>query len=225
MHLAVAIAYALLLCGILPLLAWISKRKLDEGIDLPRMALYAEAFVLQALLLGLSYGTARVLDTPIRGGALLDPPALLVGAATLALALAAMAIGWKIAGAKSADRLRLLVPRRGSERLAWLGVSIAAGVSEEVAFRGVLPIALHRITGTMWVAIAISAAAFAMAHLVQGWWAALFVGLFGLVFHGVVWLTGGLWIAIAVHVLYDIIVGLTMGKLLAEPAEALDAQV
>ena len=89
-----------------------------------------------------------------------------------------------------------------------------------------LPVLLTRQTRSFALAIAISAIAFALAHLLQGWAATGFVGLFGLVFHGLVWITGGLWTAIAVHILYDIITGFTLARVIAPPrAEVADAGV
>jgi membrane protease YdiL (CAAX protease family) len=210
-----ALAYIVLVCVGLPLLAWFSKKKLDEGLVVPRLPLYAEALFLQLLLLLISYGVAAVLRVRLFRAPRLDATALVLGAALLGLALGAMAIGLRLASDSSRRRLRMLVPQSATERVSWLAVSAAAGVSEEVAFRGILPVLLTRLTGSVAIAVAISALAFALAHLLQGWSATLFVGIFGLAFHGLVWITGGLWTAIAVHILYDWIAGLALARVLS----------
>lgn len=210
-----ALAYIVLICLGLPLLAWFSKKKLDKGLVVPRMPLYAEALFLQTLLLLISYGVASVARVRLFRAPRLDGTAILAGGGVLALALLSMAVGWRFAGPRAKHRLRMLLPVTGSERAAWLAVSLAAGISEEVAFRGMLPTLLARQTDSFALAIAISAIAFALAHLLQGWSATAFVGVFGLVFHALVWLTGGLWTAIVVHVLYDAITGLALGRIIA----------
>ena len=45
------------------------------------------------------------------------------------------------------QRLRLALPRTSSERLVWVGVSINAGIWEEIVFRGFLPwYVVHHVT-------------------------------------------------------------------------------
>ncbi len=225
MALTVSLAYIALICGGLPLLAWFSKKKLDEGLVAPRLPLYAEALFLQSLLLLISYGVASAARVRLFRPPQLDATALLLGGGVLALALVSMTIGWRFASPLSRRRLGMLVPANAPERAIWLVVSAAAGISEEVAFRGILPVLLTRQTRSFAAAIAISTIAFALAHLLQGWSATLFVGIFGLIFHGLVWITGGLWTAIAVHILYDAIAGLTLARMFAPRAEVADAQV
>jgi membrane protease YdiL (CAAX protease family) len=220
-----SLAYILLICLGLPLLAWFSKKKLDEGLVVPRMALYGEALILQGLLLLISYGVASVARVRLFLAPEIDAKAILLGAGLLALALVSMVIGWRFAGPRARARLSMLLPSNAAERAVWIAVSVTAGVSEEVAFRGMLPILLTRQARSFALAIAISAVAFALAHLLQGWAATLFVGAFGLLFHALVWITGGLWTAIAVHILYDIVAGLTLGRLIASPPEVVDAEV
>ena len=151
---------------------------------------------------------------------------MLWGLGVLALALISMTVAWRFARPESRGRLAMLLPVTAPERAVFIAVSAAAGVSEEVAFRGVLPILLARQTGSFALAVAISATAFALAHLLQGWWATLFVGIFGVIFHALVWITGGLWTAIAVHILYDWIAGLVLARTFGlQPQEVVDEEV
>ncbi|HVR43446.1 MAG TPA: CPBP family intramembrane glutamic endopeptidase [Thermoanaerobaculia bacterium] len=220
-----SIAYLVLVCGVLPLLAWMSKRVIDRGAAVAKLPLYLEALALQLLLLAISYGVATIARIGLFRGTVVRVSDVLLGGSILGLALLAMAVGWRFAGAEARNRVAILVPTNQTEKTLWVGVSFVAGVSEEIAFRGVLPAVLYRMTGSFWAAIVVSTIAFALAHLVQGWTSALLVGLFGLLFHALVWATGGLWVAIAVHVLYDVIAGLTIGRLLSIHAETADAGV
>lgn len=219
---AVAAVYVALICGALPVLAYLGKKKLDEGLVVPRMALYTEGVVVQTLLLAVSYGVATATGVTLFRPPRLEAAGVVAGAVLLAAALAAAWIGWRFARGASRRRLEMLIPATRTEKLAWIGISLAAAVGEEVAFRGVLPVLLRRMTGSFWAAIAISVAAFALSHLLQGWSGAAFVGIFALAFHGLVLLTGGLWVAIAVHFLYDVVAGLTLGRVIRAP-EAADA--
>jgi len=56
---------------------------------------------------------------------------------------------------------------------------------------------------------------FAVAHAVQGFKAIPLIAAIALVFHGLVLLTGSLYVAMAVHFLYDAIAGFTYAKLAA----------
>lgn len=220
---AVSIAYLILVCAVLPLLAWASKRKIDQGLVIPRLPLYFEALILQTLLLGISYGVASLSGITLFRRTDIAIADVLLVFAVLGLALTAMIVGWRVARPEARRRVSILIPTSGAERALWIVVSVAAGISEEIAFRGVLPRILERMTGSLWIAFVISATAFALAHLLQGWTSAIFVGIFGLVLHLLVWTTGALWTAITVHVLYDIVAGLTLGKLVSPQPEVVDA--
>ena len=63
------------------------------------------------------------------------------------------------------------------------------------------------------LAVLLAATVFAVSHWVQGRMSMLIIFGFALVFHGLVLSTGVLYVAIAVHVLYDCTAGLTYGWL------------
>lgn len=222
---AVSIAYLVLVCAVLPILAWASKRKIDQGVVIPRLPLYFEGLILQTLLLAISAGVAGLAGITLFARTGIAFADVLLVFAILALALTAMMTGWRVAKPEARRRVSILIPVTRAERRLFIVLSLAAGVSEEVAFRGVLPAILERTTGSLWIAFLISATAFALAHLLQGWTSAMFVGIFGLVLHLLVWTTGTLWTAIAVHVLYDVVAGLTLGKIVSPEPEVLDADV
>jgi membrane protease YdiL (CAAX protease family) len=54
---------------------------------------------------------------------------------------------------------------------------------------------------------------FGGAHLTQGWKSAAIIVLFGLGFQSLVWISGSLYVPMLAHAAYDIVAGMTYGKL------------
>lgn len=114
-------------------------------------------------------------------------------------------------GAKLArEKRRLALPRTSSERLVWVGVSINAGIWEEIVFRGFLPwYVVHLLTSFgfsipfVWAAI-FSLILFSLAHLYQGWGGVLGVGFVGITLALLYALTGNLFASILWHMLFDV---------------------
>jgi len=207
-----ALIYISALALVIPILAYKAKKRLDEGLVIPRSIFYAEAVFLQLLLAAGAFFVAarnRIIlfrDTPIA------PQHLAIGAGVLLLALGLMFIGWRVAGAGSRHRIDAIVPATASERVAWIGVSAVAGIVEEVAYRGVLMALAVRLIGSWWLAAAICSIIFALAHLLQGWKSAGAIAIFAVVFHLMVRLTGGLYLGIVVHFVYDLATGWILGR-------------
>ncbi|HUF18902.1 MAG TPA: CPBP family intramembrane glutamic endopeptidase, partial [Thermoanaerobaculia bacterium] len=198
-----------------PLLAYQSKKKLDAGLRLPRMAFYAEAIVLQVALLLLGIFVARREDIVLFRPAADGYGTVVISIAVLALALALMLVFVRFSGPKTLERLAMLVPGTQREQFVWVAVSAAAAMGEEVVYRGVMVTLLERSLGSWWIAVAISASAFGLAHIVQGWKNVAFIVVFAVVFHLLVRSTGSLAPAVVVHFLYDVITGFILGKRLA----------
>jgi len=121
---------------------------------------------------------------------------------------------WRRAVEKRLPILRLFMPRDAGERAWWIGVSLLAGVGEEITWRGVQTQLLVPIVGAYAAATLLSAISFGSAHFVQGWRSCAVIVLFALGFQAVVWASGGsLFVAMAVHVAYDVTAGITYGRL------------
>jgi membrane protease YdiL (CAAX protease family) len=108
------------------------------------------------------------------------------------------------------EKPRLALPRSSSERLAWVAVSLDAGIGEEIIFRGFLPWYLaHHLTffglaiPYVWTAI-FSLILFGLAHLYQGWKGALFVGFIGITLALFYAFTGNLLVSMLWHFLFDV---------------------
>lgn len=78
--------------------------------------------------------------------------------------------------------VREMLPRGLLEDVLWFGISMSAGICEEVVFRGYLQRQLIAISGSRPAGILASAVVFGSAHMYQGWRMASVVGCYGLMF-------------------------------------------
>ena len=138
---------------------------------------------------------------------------LLAGVAAYGMAVLFMRPRWRSAVERQVRVAHLFMPSNGRERSWWLGVSLLAGVGEEITWRGVQTGLLVAATGSYAIAAVLSALSFGGAHAVQGWKSAAVIVLFALGFQALVWLTGSLYVAMAVHISFDVTAGLSYGRL------------
>jgi membrane protease YdiL (CAAX protease family) len=137
----------------------------------------------------------------------------------LALAVGFMRPRWKRAVQRGSRLVHLFSPENSGQRLLWIGVSLCAGIGEELTYRGVLTVLLTRVCGNFAVAALVSAALFGVVHMVQGWRNASIVVVFALGFQALAYATGSLYVAMFVHVVYDLIAGYTYGRLVRAKRE------
>lgn len=202
---------------VLPILAWTSKRRFDEGFTFPRLPFYVEALFLQGALLFLSLYVVERHQLFLRFHASAGARAWIEAALLFVAAMILMFVSLRLSGASTKERLRRILPQTGRERLLWIAVSLAAAVAEEVTYRGVLATIALRFTEEWWIATVITSAAFGLAHLVQGWKSAMIVAIFGAAFQWITWRSGSLLPAIVVHFLYDAIAGFAIPRSLGAP--------
>lgn len=109
---------------------------------------------------------------------------------------------------KPSEAVLLLLPRTGRERIVWAWVSLAAGVGEEIAYRGFLTLYFYYLTPDMpmWLALTISSVAFGLTHAYQGRIGVLYTTALGALFAAMFWLTESLLLPIVVHTLADLAV-------------------
>lgn len=148
----------------------------------------------------------------------------LVLAVTIMLAIAIVRTLAKIARLKGHRQIKIpshgarFAPHTRSELLWWTALSLSAGFSEELIFRGYLIWVLQPLLG-VWGAGAISVFVFAAAHAYEGVKGSLAAGMIGGMFTLVVVGLGSLWPAIAMHTLIDVEQGLVSWFLLREVRE------
>lgn len=207
--------FAALLLGTLPLLSMAQVPLLTrERIE--RLSAYVGSIVTlvvlatAALVLGaLGPGLEAMGLAPVFGLRELETTGMLaVGITALGL------IFWlagEIFGLDESDLLQELIPRNAQEKGLFVLLSIAAGVGEELVYRGWLISVLAPFFDGPWIAAIVSSMAFSLLHSYQGAIGILRSGLMGFLFAAAFIVHGSLWPLIAVHVGVDLISGLILG--------------
>lgn len=99
-----------------------------------------------------------------------------------------------------------ILPVTAHERWTFAAISLGAGFSEELLFRGFLMDYLGQNFASLetWALILISGAAFGFAHLYQGWRGTVLTGVLGCAFGILYTLTGSLLAPAAIHAAVDL---------------------
>ena len=99
-----------------------------------------------------------------------------------------------------------ILPATPIERWWFAVLSIGAGVSEELLFRGFLLYYLARYLPDLnvWPQILIASAVFGLAHLFQGWRGILATGALGAIFGLLYAVTGSLFVPVVIHAAIDL---------------------
>ena len=201
------------LLGPLPALMLLQARLLDQlPPEAEREGVYfSSAFsvwVLAALaMLAARHSGLTRADLRIEGVS----TALLLGSAglTTLAGLAIMAVGRALRVPESA-LVDYLIPRSTPEKIAFTGLSVSAGIAEELIFRSFLIGVLHQASGSLSLAVTISVAAFAVTHAYQGLVGVLRVALLGLVLTAPFILTGSVYPSMVAHTVLDLLAGLVL---------------
>jgi len=204
----------ILMFGVLiPALVVRSRHKLVTRPVPPRHRHFTAVLVQLLVFLGVSVWVAWLEYIPVLPAFVLRWPAVALAAMLLAAGVVLMAPRWRRNVEERDPKAYYFMPRNGKERGLWALISLAAAVAEEVTFRGVLFALLTMSTGSPWVAALLASAAFGVSHMVQGALSALIITAIALALHGLVAVSGSLYLAIAVHFLYDLIAGFSYGRL------------
>lgn len=211
------------LVAVLPLLVAGQMGMADEvPEDLPRPLLYRTSSLALWILAALAAlaGSASDLGMSELG---LRPLPLLPFALWTAVALAGglgMLFAARGLGVRETPLLRWLLPRTRAERLEFVGVSITAGVTEELVFRGFLITALGSAAGGLVLATVVSSFLFGFVHGYQGPAGTVRAGLLGLLLAIPFLATGSLLPSMAAHTALDLLAGIWLAdRLTSGPAE------
>ena len=109
------------------------------------------------------------------------------------------------------ELLRQLLPETSRERTVFAGLSLSAGVGEELAYRGYAFQAVQLLGVGPWGAALLSSVPFGFLHSYQGPVGVVRTGVMGFVLAVPVVLTGSLLPSMAAHALIDLLVGLLLG--------------
>jgi membrane protease YdiL (CAAX protease family) len=173
--------------------------------------LFEGSLALVAVLVGAAVGhppwlRLRLADA-VEGG-----PLLLLGALAALPMLCAFALLPRLPWPDlqhAAEDVERLVRRlfSGAGRGALVGLSAAAGLGEELLFRGLVQDGLASWLGAphgAWIGLIVGSAAFGLAHPISVSYA-LVVGLNGAYLGCLVIATGSLWPAVVAHAVYDLV--------------------
>jgi membrane protease YdiL (CAAX protease family) len=168
--------------------------------------------VQQGIFLTVSLVVARFEEVPLFPPSLPPWSSWLAGLLLFGASWMAMRPLWRAAVARGEPQARLAMPTNSRERWMWAGVSLAAGIGEEISYRGVMFGLLTRLTGEPLLATAGMAALFGAAHVVQGWRGIAVTTGYAVAAQGLVMWSGSLYVAMAWHVAYDLVAGLSYGR-------------
>jgi len=107
---------------------------------------------------------------------------------------------------KRFGKLSLIIPHNGQELARFYGLSITAGIVEEILWRGFLIWYLDQFM-PLWAAALVSTIGFGLAHAYQGLAHLPQLTAVGAAFAGLYLLTGSIWLPVILHAAVDILQG------------------
>ncbi len=121
--------------------------------------------------------------------------------------LATLPARWNWRTTEQKQRMLWRIPTRPSDLGWWAIVSLSAGITEEIIYRGAMLQLWERVVGSWWLAVSGCSIVFAIAHFVQGWRSMSIIFFLAIANHLIVRATGDLYTAMAIHVVYDFLAG------------------
>ena len=107
---------------------------------------------------------------------------------------------------KQFGKLSVIIPQNGNELARFYGLSITAGIVEEILWRGFLIWYLSQFM-PLWAAAVISTIGFGLAHAYQGFAHLPQITAVGAAFAGLYLLTGSILLPVILHAAVDILQG------------------
>jgi len=110
----------------------------------------------------------------------------------------------RLLGPSEAKTVDILLPRSLPEVLAWIALSITAGITEEFVFRGYVQRQLHGISRSIVVAIIGQGVLFGLGHAYQGWKNVAVICVLGVLYGIFAWWRRSLVPNVVVHAWTDV---------------------
>jgi membrane protease YdiL (CAAX protease family) len=107
---------------------------------------------------------------------------------------------------KSLDCVSIMIPQNGNELARFYGLSVTAGIVEEILWRGFLIWYLSQFM-PVWAAALISAIGFGLAHAYQGFRQVPQITVVGAALAGLYLVSGSVWLPIVLHIAVDVLQG------------------
>jgi len=203
------------LVGVFPAFSVVQAQAVGQLEVLPsRNKLYASTILS---LWGLAFATALIasesrMDPRLLGVSELPWTTFFLWLGFALIGVAALILAFKAFGVAETRMIHHMIPQSRIEKVVYVGVSATAGICEELVFRGFLIAALIAATGSVPLAVIISAGTFGVAHAHQDATGALRATLLAFVLTVPLLATGSLYPGIAAHALVDLIAGLWLSN-------------
>lgn len=215
-------AYFALLTVVMPVYGYISFRRYvkqaSAGSETPRPMLYLETQIIEWVLFGCLAALWLFAERPWSALGFVSPGGTGFWVAVLLAAVvsAYLLYVWqsvrksddesKLKQRRELGDLEYFMPRTRNDYRHFFMLSLTAGFVEEVIYRGFL---FWFFTHWMpiWGALVASSIVFGLGHSYQGLGGILRVFLVGLLAGGLYWLSGSIWVPIALHAIADILQG------------------
>lgn len=110
-------------------------------------------------------------------------------------------------GANHAKKIDILLPQTTLEILLWVGVSVSAGICEEIVYRGYLQKQFQALTGSPIIAILSQGVIFGVGHAYQGSKQVMVISVLGVLYGLLAWWRKNLQPGIISHAWGDIFSG------------------
>jgi membrane protease YdiL (CAAX protease family) len=197
--------FLLLVLALMPWLAIASHRQFQDEKEFPesRYPIYAQLMIVQLAITGIAYWAATANDLYIPLLSTLSGTALLFSAGLYAAGVLILFVLYRIYPPEDSVAWRFLFPKTSGEQAAWVGTVTLSSACEEFIYRGVLFLLIAQFFGNWWIAAFVASFVFGLGHYAQGLKGAIVSGTFALGLHALVVISGGLGLAITVHVAYN----------------------
>jgi CAAX protease family protein len=188
-----------------------ARARIAAGVPNARVSLYREIVVEQIVTTGVVLA--------LWGGGVSGASLGLIAPSSWAWTLAASVVmvaalawsSWRLRPRaekireKVKDGIGTLVPDSHQERFWFGAVSVGAGVSEELVFRGFLLyyLMLYLPQSNTPERVLLASLVFGFAHIYQGWKGAVAAGILGMVLAGFYLMTGSLLLPLVIHAAVD----------------------
>ncbi len=174
------------------------------GYIAPRWNSYLRSILILACQAGVALLIGHLTQLQIFGSANFELKTVFLALSFLVLNMGIMdPVEWKHTSDEVKKRMIAFLPQNAKERLIWIPVSLSASLGEEIVFRAVFFGLLYRLTGRYWVAGTASSMLFGFSHRGDGLISVGSTFFVGLVLQWFVYVSGGLYISIAVHFIHN----------------------
>ena len=187
-----------------------------DGVEIDRMPAYWSSVVTLWILGSACWFVGTRVGGPAAVG-LVGLPAVPLLAWSIGLTVAGLGVIVAFrplvarAGGEDEELLRQLLPRTRRERGVFALLSLAAGVGEELAYRGYSILALAPLLGATLAAV-LTTIVFGILHAYQGPLGILRTALMGGILAWGFLASGSLWPPIIAHTLVDLLAGIVLGE-------------